>query len=529
MSRTPLFQLLRRTAALAALSRRSGESLDALQQRAAEARVDAARRRFLGQTATLSAGLALAACAPAPRRAGDAEAIAIVGAGMAGLVCAYRLRQAGVPVRLFEARERVGGRVLSLRGHFGERGEQVCELGGELIDSGHARVRALAAELGLALDDLNTDATAAYGEVWWCGGRRYTEAEILREFAPLAAQIARDAETLPEAPVTYAAPGGMETLDRLSLSDYLDRLGVRGWLRTLIEVAYTTEMGLECAEQSALNLIDFIGTGTEQFHIFGESDERYHVRGGNDLLVQRLAAGLADAIDTGTALESLRQRGDGAYVLGLRRGAASREVVARRVVLALPFTTLRRVRLDLDLPPAKRAAIAGLRYGSNAKLMIGFDERVWATRHAMSGALYSDLPLQTAWETSRCQPGRAGLLTNFTGGRHGLELGEGTPALQAERAVDQLGALWPGVSAARRGQREARMHWPSQEWTLGSYACYGPGDWTTLRGAAGESVGSLHFAGEHCAYDNQGFIEGAVETGEWVAQAIIERRALRVA
>jgi monoamine oxidase len=195
----------------------------------------------------------------------------------------------------------------------------------------------------------------------------------------------------------------------------------------------------------------------------------------------------------------------------------------------VPFTTLRRVQLDLDLPQAKRDAIARLRYGTNAKLMIGFDERVWATRHRMSGATYSDLPLQTTWETSRLQKGTAGILTNFTGGRHGIELGTESPKVQADRAVQQLEALWPGIVAARADRREARLHWPSQEWTLGSYACYGPGEWTTLRGAPGESVGNLHFAGEHCAFDNQGFMEGGVETGEWVAQAILETRAMKAA
>src|SRR4029077_4543812 len=163
---------------------------------------------------------------------------------------------------------------------------QVCELGGELIDTGHVRIRTLAGELGLVLDDLSADPTAAAGEVWFCDGRRYSEAEILREFAPLAAAIARDAETIPDDEITYATPGGMQALDRETLTAWLDRNGASGWLRTLIEVAYITEMGLECSEQSALNFLTFIDPGTERFRIFGESDERFHVRGGNDQIPQ---------------------------------------------------------------------------------------------------------------------------------------------------------------------------------------------------------------------------------------------------
>ncbi|HEY0233310.1 MAG TPA: FAD-dependent oxidoreductase, partial [Dokdonella sp.] len=513
MARTRLVDLLRRGALVAAQARASGEPLDEAIARERERRIDASRRRFLQQSLGASAGLLLAACAPPPRRAQGRDDVVIVGAGIAGLSCAWRLRQAGVGVHVYEAQERIGGRILSLRGHFADG--QVCELGGELIDSGHERVRALAAELDLVLDDLAEDPTAAYGDIWFCAGRRYSETDILREFAPLAEAIRRDADTLPEAQITYAAPGGAEALDRESLAHWLDRNGASGWLRRLIEVAYTTEMGLECEQQSALNFLTFIDPGVERFRVFGESDERFHVRGGNDQIATRLGAKLDDALTTGAILEAVHRSAGGNTVLSFRRGSGAFQVQARRVVLALPFTTLRQVHLDLDLPPAKRRAIAELGYGSNAKLMIGFNERIWRTRHASGGSTYSDLPLQTTWETSRQQAGAAGILTNFVGGRHGLAIGSGTPKEQADTATQQLEAIFPGLAGARAGMREARFHWPTFAWTQGSYACFMPGQWTTLRGAIGERVGDLHFAGEHCAFDNQGFMEGGVETGEW--------------
>src|SRR5690606_34547832 len=105
---------------------------------------------------------------------------------------------------------------------------------------------------------------------------------------PIAAAIERDLASLPETDITWRTPGGAERLDRLSISAWLDQQGASGWLRRLIEVAYTTEMGLECERQSALNLITFLDPGTEHFRVFGDSDERFHVRGGNDLIVQGL-------------------------------------------------------------------------------------------------------------------------------------------------------------------------------------------------------------------------------------------------
>ena len=528
MARTRLVNLLQRAALIAAQSRLSGEPLDETIARERELRLLHARRRFVQQSAGAAAALTLAACAGVPLAPlAQGDDVVIVGAGVAGLTAAWRLRQAGVGVQLYEAQERIGGRMFSLRGHFADG--QVCELGGELIDTGHERMRALAAELGLVLDDLAEDPTAEFGDVWFCNGRRYSEADILREFAPLAAAVARDKATLPEEQITYQAPGGTQALDNETLSHWLDRNGASGWLRTLIEVAYTCEMGLQCDQQSALNFLTFIDPDTTKFKIFGESDERFHVRGGNDLIVHGLGAKLGDAIHTGYVLEALSQGADGLYTLSFKHGAGALAVRARRVVLALPFTLLRNVRITAELPAAKRRAITELSYGTNAKLMIGFNERVWRTRHASSGSSYSDLGLQTTWETSRMQAGAAGILTNFVGGRHGVEIGNRSAKEQADAAARELDSIYPGISAARAGSREARFHWPSHPWTLGSYACFTPGQWTTLRGAIGESVGNLYFAGEHCAFDNQGFMEGGVETGEWAAQAITQTRAARAA
>lgn len=533
MGRTPLFRLLQRAARIARASLHDAAPLDEVHDRHRETCRHAASRRRLLQGA--GAGLLLAGCASVPKppmaspRAmdGRGDEVVIVGAGIAGLAAAWRLRQAGVRVRVFEAQNRIGGRMLSLRNHFADG--QVIELGGELIDTDHVRIRALATEMGLELDDL-LDNEAGH-ETWFFDGRAIGEREIVAAFVPVAAAIERDLALLGDDELTYhgASPATFvhaQALDALSIAQWFDRNGVSGWLRKLLDVAYTTEMGLEIGQQSALNFLTFIGTeDKDRFAVFGSSDERFHVRGGNDLIPQRVAAKVADAIDTGSVLEAVRGTGDG-YTLSFRRDGATRDVQAKQVILALPFTLLRRVRLDVDLPPAKRRAIERLPYGSNAKLMIGYDRRVWRA-HGANGASMSDLAYQTTWETSRKQPGDAGVLTNFTGGRHGIELGQGTPKQQAEAATAALEQVFPGVAAARAGMREARFHWPSHPWSLGSYACFGPGDWTTLRGAIGEPVGGLHFAGEHCAPETQGFMEGGCESGETAAAAVLDALGLK--
>ncbi len=518
MPRSPLFALVQRSARLCAHAAQTREPIDELIERVEALTALAAvvsRRR-----GAATGALALGGCRTlgVGSRAGDPQVI-VVGAGLAGLTAAYRLHAAGVAVRVIDAQTRVGGRCYSLRRHFPDG--QVAELGGELVDSPHAAVRALCAEFEIELDDLlGTEDPALAKAVWHFDGQSRTERDICEAFAPLASRLTADLAGRP-ADITYNNPGGLEALDRMTLDEWLTRAGASGWFRRLIDIAYTTEYGLEVGDQSALNLLWLIRPSCPPFDIFGDSDERYHIRGGNDRMVSSLARPLGSIIEGGRLLEAVRQRADGAYELTVRHGATSLTMAAPHVVLALPFTLLRQVRLDVELPPVKRRAIDELGYGTNAKLMVGFESRPWRTASRSAGEAFADVGFQCVWEASRAQAGASGILTNFTGGRHGVALGERTPGEQAFELVSRLEPIFPGVSAARGGAPEVRFHWPSHEWTRGSYASYRPGQRTAFRGAEQERVGNLHFAGEHCSMAFQGFMEGAVETGEAVARTLL--------
>ncbi|MEO8277298.1 MAG: NAD(P)/FAD-dependent oxidoreductase [Thermoanaerobaculia bacterium] len=524
MAKTALFARLQRLLAVARLARAQRiPAAEALERaRLLGAPSGPTRRELMAGAAVAGAGLALGCdrlrkLIPGKRGGGE---VAIVGAGIAGLTCAYRLSQVGVSARVYEAQDRVGGRMWSLAGAFPEG--QVCELGGELIDTGHEKIRAIAGELGLELDDLSLYGPGLAKDVYYFEGRRWDDAEIVEAFTPIAAAIDSAWETVSGETVTYRAPNGGEAIDRQSIAEWLDGAGCTGWFRKLLDIAYTTEYGLEIDDQSAWNLLMMIDTAPDPFKIFGESDERFHVRGGNDQIPKRLAEHLAGRVETGTRLEAIGSRSNGDFALTFRRGAATHEVTAERVVLAIPFTLLRKVRIDVSLPAVKRKAIDELRYGTNAKLMVGFSDRVWTQRQGKiagsNGSVLTDLPLQLTWEATRQQPGKAGILTCFTGGRRGVELGQGTPASQSERFARDLERIYPGVAERRLG--EARFHWPTFEFTEGSYASYGIGQWTTIGGAEGERVGNLHFAGEHTSADFQGFMEGGCESGERVAGEI---------
>ncbi len=530
-ARSPLFRLVERSLRAARYSLRTGMPPDEVVGLAREASA-LTRRDLLRGGALAAAGVALG-CSPLRRpaaggggRPGGSERVVVVGAGIAGLTAAYRLHQAGVPVRVLEAQERVGGRMFSLRGFFPD--DQVCELGGELIDTGHAALRALAAELEVALDDLSTDDPALERDVWFFGGRRRSDEEVVAAFLPAARRIAADLATI-TGDVTYRTPSGAEALDRTTLAEWIAGLeGTEAWFRELLTVAYTTEYGLETDRQSALNLLLLIDATPDPFRVFGESDERFHAHQGNDAIPTELARRLGDAVTTGSRLEAARGLADGSYRLTVRRGQASSELTAEHLVLALPFTLLRQVELTVEMPAVKRRAIAELGYGTNAKLMVGFGERVWRTRHGSNGSAFAGLPFQTTWETSRLQAGAHGILTNFVGGDHGVEIGQGTAASQAARMVADLDRVFPGAEAAHAGAKAVRFHWPSAPYVLGSYASYLPGQWTAIAGAEGERVGRLHFAGEHCSLAAQGFMEGGCETGEAAAAEILADLGLAV-
>jgi monoamine oxidase len=529
VARTPLFDSLARAFRLAALEARRGPGTPPLDELIALARERAlSRRRFLQHSAA-AAALAAVGCAkpqsaqksPAPGAGSAAPPrIAIVGGGMAGLNTAWKLQKAGLAARVYEGSDRTGGRMFTAKDLLGAG--LTTELGGEFIDTGHEEMLALCQEFGLELLDTHGAAAESFiKETYFIGGRHYTTEQAAREFVPVAAKILEDYDSMGEV-VNFEEEGGGGALDRMSIAEYLDRIGASGWLRTVLDVAYVTEYGLECGEQSALNFNFLIGTGdlsdASAFELFGESDERFKVVGGNQRVVDELAQRLGPAIEKRHRLEAVRSSGVG-YTLTFQTDAGAKDVEADLVVLAIPFTLLREVDLQVELSPLKRKAIAELGYGMNAKVLVGFHDRPWEKKK-YSGAAYSDETYQLAWANSFLQAGTEGGLTLYSGGRLGLESGNGTAEEAATRLLAGIERTYPGALARRNG-KVSRFHWPTFPWTKASYACYKPGQWTSIAGSEGLPEGKLFFAGEHCSYDFQGYMNGAAQSGLDTARAIM--------
>ena len=531
MAHTRIFDALRRALRLAHGANRLGIEPRELAEASIQ-RWRASRRELLkaglGAAALGALPLGLSRCAeddtvPA---AAPGVRIGIVGGGMAGLHCAYTLKKAGVTARVFEASTRSGGRMYSLRGKYPDA--MVAELGGELIDTPHVTMRGLAEELGIQLDDLFVDEPAGYArDTFFVGGKVVPLPDLVISFTPVAAKMA-EAVAAAEA---KGADAEFEKLDNMNIVQWLDEVAkADGVIGPLLKEAYTGEYGLESEEQSAFNLLYLIDYETpDPFSIFGESDERYHTHLGNDTFPTKLAAALDGQIELGMRLEAVKSSGSGAFTLTFDQSGTKVDETFDHVVFALPFTLLREVDLSgLELPADKKQLIAELGYGTNAKIMTGYTTRTWREKQNASGAAITDNGVQFLWDTSRGQEGAHGILTNFAGGKYGVHMGEGTEEERAQEIVPKVDEIFPGAKDAYMVGSTVRMHWPTHPHTKGSYACYKPGQWATW-GLEGERAGNLHFCGEHCSKDNQGFMEGAAETGGFAAAEILDDLGIKPA
>lgn len=447
--------------------------------------------------------------------------IVIIGAGMAGLNCSYQLKKTGYTAAIYEGSKRIGGRIFSESDIVAP--DLYTELGGEFIDSDHQDMLQLCSEFGLLLLDTRMKAEEKLvRDSFYIDERFYTEKEVIKAFSPYADRITADINSLPDEITFDNYDQASKHFDSMSVKGYLDAIGMSGFIRKGLETAYLTEYGLDTDQQSAINFLYLFNPDTtDGFEIFGSSDERYKIAGGNMSLTNKLYEQVKNQIQLENILIKIKQTATD-YTLYFSNGSDSLTAVnADIVVCTIPFSILRNVELDVPLPKWKMDAIEKLGYGTNSKLLLGFDSRIWR-KYANSGYVFTNSVIQNGWDNSWSQPGQNGGFTVYQGGTEGLQLGDGTPESQAPKFLEQLDKMWPGCKAAFNG-RVKRMHWPAYPFTKGSYACYKVGQYTSIRGAERRPVSNLHFAGEHCSLDFQGFMNGAAETGRMAAEEILAK------
>ncbi|TVY09199.1 flavin monoamine oxidase family protein [Paenibacillus cremeus] len=484
------------------------------------------RRDFLKQAT--AAGLALsfpalfaqsAFGAPSKPSAG-APRIAIVGAGLAGLTAAYTLMKAGYIAKVYEASDRVGGRCWTRRGDFADG--QLAEHGGELIDNSHLELKQLAQEMGLTLDNLNQAQKNGTEALYYFNGTPYTYKEATRDIKEIWQTLHKDFSDAgyPTLYNSYTARG-LE-LDQMSVLEWINRNvpgGSSSKLGKLLDIAYNIEYGGESSEQSALNLLYLLGyRGQGQLRIFGPSNEKFHIHGGNDQLASALFSRLPEQVSLGHELTAIKLNDNQSYTLTFQTASGNRELIADRVILTVPFSIL---RSSVDFSKAgfralKQTAIREQGMGTNAKLHVQFKNRFWEAQ-GCTGETFADTGYQNTWEVTRAQPGASGILVGYTGGRVGKsysDLGVVNPFLT------QLEPVLPGSTQQWNG-KATLDYWSGYQWTRGSYSYWKVGQYTKFSGIEREREGNCFFAGEHTSIDFQGYMNGAVETGQRAAKEIL--------
>jgi len=512
-------------------------------------------RRQLLRAAT-AAGLssaALAALGPAQALARHTASapttsarVVVIGGGAAGIRAAHLMGKFGIASKVFEASGRIGGRTYSDSTFFPG---VVVEHGGELISTEHNTVRNLIRNLGLHLEVVDGGALPEGRELYLVDGSLYTEEAATADWADGVWKAFKDELQAAPWPQTFDAytQRGAE-LDGISVIDWFDpgnpranpvlaELGRSSRLARLMATDTVTEYGADAEMQPALNLLYLLAWNPKgSVSPLPGTDELYHTVEGSQAIVDRMVADLTmTTIETDRPLVAIDGEASGPYTCTF---ADSSTALADHLVLTIPFSALREVAIDSRITdgfrPAKLRAIADSPMGTNAKIEIELAHRTWGPDHdrlvdgvpyPTNGIGYSDPDgFQCIWDAHPVVPGDPGYLLYYPGGAHGAGLrgndtfGTPNPA-DVKGVLDGVDALFPGTSAAYTG-RAIQSFWAAEPWHHGAYSYWGIGHYTSFAGAEGLQEGNIHFAGEATSVEFQGYINGAVETGERAAREI---------
>ena len=429
--------------------------------------------------------------------------VVVIGAGFSGLAAAYELSKAGYDVTVVEARNRVGGRVITFSDMVPGK---IVEGGGELIGSNHPAWVGYAKQFKLNFLDVGEE-DAEFPIV--LNGKRLSadESEKLWEemekaFAPLLADAANVDADRPWTAANAAA------LDKRTLKNWIDTLTGSPLLKSAIDAMMMADNGVVTEWQSYLgNLAMWKGGGLEKYWT---DSEVYRCSGGNQQLATKLLAAIgAGKVMLRTPVRSVVTTDAGARVTL----ATGKTLEADRVILTAPPSTWNRIAFEPALPPTLLPQM-----GSNVKFLLGLNSPVWR-RTELAPELLSDGPVNLTWHATDGQKGAGGeAMVAFSGGPSS-EICRDWGARRVENYLTELGKVFKGIRGAYSGKSRF-MDWPGDAWSKASYSFPAPGQVTSQGPTLYDGMGRLHFAGEYASYAFMGFMEGALNSGAAVARRI---------
>lgn len=465
---------------------------------------------------------ALLGCGNEREPAGEpGRSVLILGAGLAGLTAAYELQKLGYEVTVLEGRERVGGRVWTMREGFADG--QFAEIGAVRIPDVHEHTLGYVEELGLELDSYPGGEPLYFidgerfmhseGEQWPLKGLNAAEQEATLDDLWSKYIVSSFDEFGDPRAGTFPKPGVVEKYDGQVYSDFVRGRGASDAFLPL----YAADNGSE---------VFTIGTLAWMVAEVADREwsETYHIRGGNDQLPKRLAEEVgADNILLAHKVVRIEHDERGVTVTAEHDGAEQR-FTADHLVCTLPFTLLRSVAIEPEFPQDKMDTIRGLFMMNAGRGYIQTASRFWE-KEGIGGLKIAktDTPVERLWDLSHVQSGSStkGMIVAYTQNKNADAYCEIAPEEREAYTLDHIEAFYPEIKA----EKLAFFHycWKEDPWVMGSWTDFLPGQWW-MAAAAKRAEGRVHFAGEHTSIW-AGWMQGAIESGKRAVQEIVEASA----
>jgi monoamine oxidase len=428
--------------------------------------------------------------------------VLVAGAGLAGLAAARDLERRGAAVTVVEARNRVGGRVWTWREGFAA-GQHV-EAGADLIESDQKALVTLAKELRLETTPI---LRKGFG---YCGANRQGRVciqKVERGFEHIHPSFNDMVGEYKLAEQRWDSAIARD-IARLSVADWLRAVDADPWLSSRLRGLRGFFLA-DPEDLSLLALVEFFGGGG-----FQGMGGMIRVVGGNDRLATSAAAQLQTPVRLRTVLRRVRSAKAG-LTASIESDRGLDQIPADYLVVAMPATTAREVDFGDALPDQQREAIAKLRYGRATRLTIQFARRFWRKPNRPN-AFGSDQPIGAVWDGNEEQKGAAGILSLLAGGNASRELQAITQAEGIPGVVRRL--RWLGPPAPVLASQT--VAWEDDRWAGGGYSYFDPAFDPLLRDWLARPAGRITFAGEHTSIKWQGYMNGAVESGQRAAAEI---------
>jgi monoamine oxidase len=424
--------------------------------------------------------------------------VLVVGAGLAGLSAAVRLRKDGARVTVVEARDRVGGRVLTIRDGFANG--QHAEAGGDFIDHEQEEIRRLADQYGLPVRTILRQGFSFVRHK----GRGQIHGRPMkgeRAWKPIVDRAKPWIDAYRQTEQRWES-AVVRSLAQRSVAQWLDEIDADGNMRAMVRGL----RGFFLADPEDLSLLVLI----EQLASEAPGAEpEGRIEGGNDRLPRAMAVELGEAVHLNTTARAVHDNQRSVRVTVERAGGDRTQMNADYVILAVPVTTLRAIEITPDLPTEQAKVFERLRYGRVTKSLLQFDRRFWK-RKARSPAYGTDAPTGAIWDANEEQHGPAGILTLMAG----AQASEDTQKILAQEGVQglvhALDWLKPDKAALLHSHH---ITWEHDSWAQGGYAFFDPTFDPSWRPWLARPHGRLLFAGEHTSIQWQGYMNGAVESG----------------